>query len=75
MSESWNTIDTDLLLIGGGVAGCMAANDPELIAEQKKKRQVHLPSHGDDEQKKIAQITAASQGIKLILKKALESIQ
>ena len=52
-----------------------AAHDPELIAEQKKKRQVHLPSRGDDEQKKIAQITAASQGIKPILAQALDSIK
>jgi len=52
-----------------------AANDPELVAEQVKKRQVHLPSPGDVEQKKIAQITKASQGIVPILKAALDSIK
>ena len=25
MSADWNTIDTDVLVVGGGVAGCMAA--------------------------------------------------
>jgi tripartite-type tricarboxylate transporter receptor subunit TctC len=52
-----------------------AANDPALVAEQKKQRQVHAPSHGDKEQAKILQITKASQGIKPVLKAALDSIK
>lgn len=52
-----------------------ASNDPELIKGAEEGGLVLLPSPGEDEQKKIEQITAASQGIVPVLKDALQSIQ
>ena len=50
-----------------------ASEDPELIKAAEEGNLDLLPSHGDQEQEKITQITAASQGIVPVLKAALES--
>jgi tripartite-type tricarboxylate transporter receptor subunit TctC len=52
-----------------------ASNDPELIEGAKAGNLILLPSPGEEEQKKIEQITAASQSMVPVLKGALESIQ
>ena len=52
-----------------------AAADPELQAEGKKQGLILLPSDGETEQARIVQITEASQGLKPVLKAALESIK
>jgi len=52
-----------------------ASADPELIKGAEDGGLILLPSPGDAEQKKIEQITAASQGIIPVLKDALQSIQ
>jgi len=52
-----------------------ASNDPELIKGAKDGNLALLPSPGDAEQKKIDQITAASQSMIPVLEAALESIQ
>jgi len=52
-----------------------AGADPELQAEGKKQGLILLPSDGETEQERIVQITAASQGLKPVLKAALESIK
>jgi len=52
-----------------------ASADPELIKGAEEGGLILLPSPGDAEQKKIEQITAASQGIVPVLKAALQSIQ
>ncbi len=52
-----------------------AAADPDLQAEGKKQGLILLPSDGETEQERIVQITAASQGLKPVLKAALDSIQ
>lgn len=53
----------------------MAAADPELQAEGKKQGLILLPSPGEVEQKRIVQITKASQGLVPVLKAALQSIK
>jgi len=52
-----------------------ASADPELVKQAEAGGLILLPSPGDAEQKKIEQITAASQGIIPVLKGALQSIQ
>ncbi len=52
-----------------------AAADPELQAEGKKQGLILLPSDGETEQARIVQITEASQGLKPVLKAALDSIK
>ena len=52
-----------------------ASADPELIQGAKDGGLILAPSPGEAEQKKIAQITAASQSIEPVLKAALESIK
>jgi tripartite-type tricarboxylate transporter receptor subunit TctC len=52
-----------------------AAADPELQAEGKKQGLILLPSDGETEQARIAQITKASQGLVPVLEVALESIK
>lgn len=53
----------------------MASADPELQAEGQKQGLILLPSDGETEQKRIVQITKASQGLKPVLKAALDSIK
>ncbi len=53
----------------------MASADPELQAEGAKQGLILLPSDGEMEQKRIVQITRASQGLKPVLKAALDSIK
>jgi len=52
-----------------------ASEDPELIEEAKAGGLILMPSPGEEEQKKIEQITEASQGLAPVLKAALQSIQ
>jgi tripartite-type tricarboxylate transporter receptor subunit TctC len=52
-----------------------ASADPELIKGAEEGGLILLPSPGEAEQKKIEQITAASQGIVPVLEDALQSIQ
>jgi tripartite-type tricarboxylate transporter receptor subunit TctC len=52
-----------------------ASADPELIEQAEAGGLILLPSPGEDEQKKIEQITAASQSMVPVLKEALQSIQ
>jgi tripartite-type tricarboxylate transporter receptor subunit TctC len=52
-----------------------AFQDPELIAESDRQRLPLLPSDGETEQGKIAQITAASAVIVPIMQAALERIR
>ena len=52
-----------------------ASADPELIQGAKDGNLILLPSPGEAEQKKIDQITAASQSMIPVLKAALKSIQ
>ncbi len=52
-----------------------AAADPELVKAAKDAGMVLLPSPGDVEQKKIDQITTASQAIVPVLKDSLQRIQ
>jgi tripartite-type tricarboxylate transporter receptor subunit TctC len=52
-----------------------AAADPELVKGAEEQGLILLPSPGAEEQKKIEQITTASEAIVPVLKQALESIQ
>ena len=53
----------------------MASADPELQAQGKEQGLILLPSDGETEQKRIVQITKASQGLVPVLKAALDSIK
>jgi tripartite-type tricarboxylate transporter receptor subunit TctC len=52
-----------------------ALADPELIAESERQRMPLIPSDGETEQAKIAQITGAGAVIVPILQAALETIR
>jgi len=52
-----------------------ASADPELQAAGKKQGLILLPADGETEQAQIVQITEASEGIKPVLKAALDSIK